>query len=392
MRKQWLIGGIAALVLAGGAGVAVFASKGGDAAKKNDKKGDEKVVALEFLANEITQPTLAAMPAQIEFSGPLVAPGTVMVRAKATGTLVTLNVGEGSRVHAGQVLGQMDLEELRYRIAEKNATVESAKAQYEQVERKYKADQGLAANNFIATTALDASRAAMETARAQYLAAKAQLDTSNVTMHQAALVAPISGIVAKRLALPGEKLAPEQQILTIVDLSKLELAGLVGTHEVSRLKPGMAVQVKVEGVDRSVEAKINRIAPAAEPGTRSIGVVLSLDNPKEEFRAGQYGVARVELADEQQRLTVPETAITGAAGQEQVWLIDQGSLVRRVVTTGRHDEKKGRVEVVKGLDGKAQVLATRFDNLREGGKASIVTKRSTVADAAASTASAPARD
>jgi len=391
MRKQWLIGGIAALVLAGGAGVAVFASKGGDTAKKSDDKVD-KAVALEFLANEITQPTLAAMPAQIEFSGPLVAPGTVMVRAKATGTLVTLNVGEGSRVHAGQVLGQMDLEELRYRIAEKNASVESAKAQYEQVERKYKADQGLAANNFIATTALDASRAAMETARAQYQAAKAQLDTSNVTMHQAALVAPISGIVAKRLALPGEKLAPEQQILTIVDLSKLELAGLVGTHEVSRLKPGMAVQVKVEGVDRPVEAKINRIAPAAEPGTRSIGVVLSLDNPKEEFRAGQYGVARVELPDDQQRLTVPETAITGSAGEEQIWLIDKGALVRRVVTTGRHDEKKGRVEVLKGLDGKAQVLATRFDNLREGGKASIVNKRSTVADAAASTASAPARD
>src|SRR6202012_599200 len=103
MRKQWLIGGIAALVPAGRAGVAGFASKGGDTAKKSDDKGD-KAVALEFLANEITQPTLAAMPAQIEFSGPLVAPGTVMVRAKATGTLVTLNVGEGSRVHAGQVL------------------------------------------------------------------------------------------------------------------------------------------------------------------------------------------------------------------------------------------------------------------------------------------------
>ena len=52
MRKQWLIGGIAALVLAGGAGVAVFASKGGDTAKKNDNKGDDKpAVALEFLAN-----------------------------------------------------------------------------------------------------------------------------------------------------------------------------------------------------------------------------------------------------------------------------------------------------------------------------------------------------
>ncbi|WP_077035104.1 efflux RND transporter periplasmic adaptor subunit [Pelomonas sp. KK5] len=393
MRKQWLIGGIAVLVLAaGGAGVAVFAGKTGGSNKNNSKPADDAKAGppLEFLASEITQPTLASMPGVIEFSGPLVAPGTVTVRAKATGTLVNLQVGEGSRVKAGQALGQMDLEELRYRIAERSATVESAKAQYEQVERKYKADQGLAANNFIATTALDASRAAMETARAQYLAAKAQLDTSNVTMHQAALISPINGIVAKRLALPGEKLAPEQQILTIVDLSKLELAGLVGTHEVSRLKPGMPVQVKVEGSDHTVEAKISRIAPAAEAGTRSIGVVLALDNPKEEFRAGQYGVARVELVDDSQRLTVPETAITGAAGQEQVWTIANGQLVRRVVTTGRHDERSGRVEIVKGVDNKTQILATRFDNLREGGKANIVVKKATVA--ASGTASAPARD
>jgi membrane fusion protein (multidrug efflux system) len=385
MRKQWLIGGVVAVVLAGGAGVAVYANKGGDAAKKKD--GDDKAqVALEFLAAEVTKPTRASMPAQIEFSGPLIAPGTVMVRAKATGTLVSLNVAEGSRVRAGQVLGQMDLEELRYRIAERSATLESAKAQLDQVERKYTADQGLAANNFIATTALDASRAAVETARAQYMASKAQLDTSQVTMRQAALVSPINGIVYKRLALPGEKLAPEQQILTIVDLSKLELAGLVGTHEVSRLNPGMPVQVQVEGVDHTVEAHISRIAPAAEPGTRSIGVTLALDNPKEEFRAGQYAVAKAVMPDNTERLTLPETAINGSAGQEQVWLIEKGALVRRVVTTGRHDERKGRIEVLTGLDDKAQVLATRFDNLREGGKAAIVAAKATVASAPAASA------
>ena len=385
MRKQWLVGGIAAVVLAGGAGVAVYASRGGDAPKKKDAD-DKAAVALEFVPTEVTKPSLQSMPAKIEFSGPLVAPGTVMVKAKATGTLVTLNVAEGSRVKAGQVLGQMDLEELRYRIAEKSATLGQMKAQLDQVERKYKADEGLAANSFIAPTALDASRAAVETARAQYLAAQAQLDTSEVTMHQAALVSPINGIVSKRWALPGEKLAPEQQVLTIVDLSKLELAGLVGTHEVSRLKPGMPVQVQVEGSDHTVEAHISRIAPAAEPGTRSIGVVLALDNPKEEFRAGQYAVAKAELPDNTDRLTVPETAITGSAGQEQVWLIDKGALVRRVVTTGRHDERNGRVEVLTGLEPTAQVLATRFDNLREGGKASIVANRATVANAAASSA------
>jgi len=382
MRKQWLYGGVAAAVLAGGAGVAVWASKG-----EGPKAGGEKTVTLEFVPSEVVKPALASMPGVIEFSGPLVAPDTVMVRSKAAGTLLSLAVAEGSKVRAGQVLGQLDLEELRYKVAERGASVESARAQFVQAERQHKANEGLAAQNFIAPTALETSRATMEAARAQLQAAKAQLDTSQVSLRQAALVSPINGVVAKRHALPGEKLAAEQQILAIVDLARLELAGLVGTHEVSRLQPGMPVQVRIEGVEQSVEARIARIAPAAEPGTRSIGVTLALANPKEAYRAGQYAVARVELPDEQQRLTVPLTAISSNSGQEQVWMIEQGALVRRIVTTGRRDAREGRVEVLQGLAPEAQVLAARFDNLREGARATIVAgKANRVASAASAAA------
>lgn len=382
MRKSWKFGGIATIVLlVSGAGVAVMASKG-DAPKKPGE--DKTKAALEFLPSEVVKPVVMAMPAQIEFSGPLMAPGTVVVRAKSNGTLLSLAVGEGSRVKAGQALGQVDLEELRYRIAERGASVEAMRAQMDQAERSYKANEGLAAKSFIAQTALDNSRAAYESARANWQAAKAQLDTSQVTMRQAALVSPINGIVAKRRALPGEKLAAEQEVLTIVDLSKLELAGLVGTHEVSRLQPGMAVTVQVEGVEAPVEARIARIAPAAEPGTRSIGVTLVLDNPQERYRAGQYAVARVTLVDDMQRLTVPLAAISRNSGQEQVWMIENGALARRIVTTGRSDAREGRVEILNGLKPGAQVLAARFDNLREGDKANVVAVKAKMASASAS--------
>jgi RND family efflux transporter MFP subunit len=386
MRKSFKWGGIAAVVLVGGAGVGVMASKGEGPKQAPAEKAKP---ALEFVASEVVKPLVVAMPAQIEFSGPLVAPGTVVVRAKSNGTLLNLAVAEGSRVKAGQALGQVDLEELRYRIAERGASVDAMRAQMEQAERSHKANEGLASKNFIAQTALDNSRAAYESARANWLAAKAQLDTSQVTMRQAGLVAPINGIVAKRHALPGEKLAAEQQILTIVDLAKLELAGLVGTHEVSRLQPGMAVQVKVEGVEQPVEAKIARIAPSAEPGTRSIGVTLVLDNPKELYRAGQYAVAKVVLADDTQRLTVPMAAISRNAGQEQVWMIENGTLARRVVTTGRSDVREGRVEILNGLAPQALVLAARFDNLREGDPARVVAAKA--ARLASAGASAPVK-
>jgi membrane fusion protein (multidrug efflux system) len=254
-----------------------------------------------------------------------------------------------------------------------------------QAERSHASNERLAAQQFISQPALEQSRAALDTARANLHAAQAALETTRVALRDGTLLAPISGIVAKRHVLPGEKLSMEQQVLTIVDLARLELAGSVGTHEVARIQPGMAVQVQVEGVDQPVSGRVARIAPAAEPGTRSIGVTIELPNPKETLRAGQYAVARATLADDTDRLTLPAAAVGKTSGQDHVWLIEDGKLARRAVTVGRRDERVGKVEVLQGVTTASQVLAARFDNLREGAKASVVAaKTAPVASAAAS--------
>ena len=394
MKKTWWVAGAAlALVLAGGA---TFVLKGyagaapwGEQAGKDGKDGKPDPV-LEFTTAEVTSPVRGAMPSRVEFSGPLVAPDTAIVRAKASGTLLTLSVGEGSRVRAGQVLGAVELAELASRVAERSAMLESARATLAQAERTHAQNERLASQQFISSAALDVSRAAVETARAQLHAAQASLNTTQVGQRDGALVSPIAGIVAKRQALPGEKVAVEQPVLTIVDLARLELAGTVGTHEVSRLAPGMPVQVAVEGVDTPVAGRIARIAPAAEPGTRAIGVTIELPNPKEQFRAGQYAVATATLADDTQRLTLPVSAIGSTAGQSHVWVIADGKLQRRAVTLGRQDDRGARVEVVDGLVPPVQVLAARFDNLREGARAVVVAARSApVAPVASASASTP---
>lgn len=381
MRKAWWLGGLGIVLLAGAVSAALVARQQ-TSAKNPGKPGADAV--LEFTAREVVTPTLASMPLEIEFSGPLVAPRTAIVRAKAAGTLLTLAVGEGTRVTAGQSLGTMDLADLGSRIAERQASVASARAPFVQAERQHAANQRLADQQFISPNALDTSKATLDAARAALDASLASLKTTQVGLRDAALVAPIAGLVAKRHVVPGEKLAVEQPVVTIVDLATLELAGSVGTHEVARLSPGMPVEVRIEGVDAPVTAQLARIAPAAEAGSRSIGVTIVLANPKERFRAGQYAIARVVLADPVQRLTLPATALASTGGQEHVWVIADGALVRRAVTTGRRDAANGRVEVLSGLGPSAQVLAVRFDNLREGARAAVIAKAAPVASAAAS--------
>jgi len=406
MKKSYVIGALALVVLGGGGAAAVMgmikpggassaaqaasgAASGAAVAKadgKDGKDGKKPDVPLEFVAREVVQPSLARMPGMVEFSGPLVAPQTALVRAKAGGTLLSLAVAEGSRVQAGQVLGRIELADISSRVAERQANLESMRATVAQAERAHASNERLAAQQFISNIALENSRAALDTAKANLNAAQASLDTTKVALRDGALLAPISGIVSKRHVLPGEKVSVEQQVLTIVDLRTLELAGTIGTHEVPRISAGMAVQVQVEGVDQPVQGRVARIAPAAEPGTRSIGVTIELPNAKETLRAGQYALARATLADDTQRLTLPATAVGKTSGQDHVWVIENGTLARRAVTVGRRDEREGRVEVLQGVTPAAQVLAARFDNLREGAKASVVAARSApVASAAAST-------
>lgn len=379
MRKAIWLGGAGLLVVAAALGAAKMSGLGG--AGKDTKAPDP---TLEFTPREVVQPLPASMPLRLTFSGPLVAPQSAVLRAKASGTLLSLAVGEGSRVRAGQTIGQIDLADLGSRVAERAATVESARAQFAQAERVHASNQRLADQQFISPTALDASRSSLEAAKAGLDAAQAQLASARLGLRDGALVAPIGGLVAKRHALPGEKLALEQPVLTIVDLATLELAGSVGTHEVALLAPGLPVQLRVEGVDGLVEGRLERIAPAAEVGTRAIGVTVGVANPKERLRAGQYAVASVTLPDAEQRLTLPLLAVAGATGAAQVWVIEGGVLARRAVTLGRRDEAQGRVEIVSGLAPGTQVLAARFDSLREGSKATVVARAAAVASAASS--------
>jgi RND family efflux transporter MFP subunit len=347
------------------------------------------VKPLQFTAQEVVRPQMTTLPTVIEFSGPLVAPATAIVRAKSSGTLLSLVANEGVRVRAGETIGSIDLADLRARLAEKLAQVESAQALLVQAQRTHASNQRLAAEKFISPIALDNSLAALDTARAQLSAAKAQADTVRVSLRDAALVAPISGVVAKRYAVPGEKLSADQQIVSIVDLRNLELAGTVSTYEVSSLRAGMPVEVKIEGMATPYHATLARIAPSAEAGTRSIGVTVAMANPTEALRAGQYGVARVTLPGGTPKLVVPISALATASGQDYVWTVEQGKLVRRTVTTGRRDAARGLVEVLEGLPAGTQVLAARFDNLREGAEALVGTTATAASAASAADAKAP---
>ncbi|HEU4459642.1 MAG TPA: efflux RND transporter periplasmic adaptor subunit [Methylibium sp.] len=373
---------VAVLALAGAA--AVLASR-------PKAEPDKAAPPLQFKGAEVTRPLLVPMPQRVEFSGPLVAPQTAIVKAKAVGTLLALDTAEGRRVKAGQLLGRIDLADLNSRVEDRAASVESAQAMLAEALRLHESNLRLSEQNFISPNALQSSQAKLDAARAQLRSMQAQLSSMRIGLREAALVAPIAGIVGKRHVVPGEKLSAEQPVLTLVDLTTLELVGTVSTHAVSLLAVGQPVTVGVEGRAEPVAGRIDRIAPQAEAGTRAIAVVVTIANADERLRAGQYAQAQVLIDDPTPRLTVPVAALSQASGQDQVWTIEHGALVRRIVITGRRDDAGGRIEVLKGLAPEADLLALRFENLKEGAQARFEGAPGPVAPAAAGAGQAQQR-
>jgi multidrug efflux system membrane fusion protein len=153
-------------------------------------------------------------------SGSLKAVNSVVVKARVPGELQGLTVREGDVVKAGQVIARIDATEGQARVRQAREQAESAKAQIDMVQRQYDNNKALVDQGFISKTALDTSLNNLNAAQATHKAAIAAVDRGCRQIGgRHVLKAPISGVVAQRLAQPGERVAIDTKIVEIVDLS-----------------------------------------------------------------------------------------------------------------------------------------------------------------------------
>ncbi len=387
-RKLWL-GAIGALLVAGGIGAAVGVR--GAAERGKDKK--KEVPPLEFSQQDITRLAPRALAQEIVLPGNVLAVSQATVRSKLSAEVRRVFVREGDRVAAGQVIAECDTAALRSQLAERAAALESARAQLEQTERTRQANAQLVQRNFISKNAFDTADSAYRAQAAAVEAARAQLEQTQLMLNDAIVRAPIAGYVAKRYVQPGEKVSFDAPLFAIVDLAQLEVQAQAPVSDVAQIARGASAEVEIEGLSgRAFAGRVDRINPSAESGTRTIHVYIALANEDSVLRAGMFARVRLRVGADKEVPALPLAAVRIDNGQPIVWVIAEGKLVRRQVRLGRRDERAQLVEIVDGVTPADQVIATRFDNLREGLAAKIISGTpagSKVADRDARRAPAP---
>jgi RND family efflux transporter MFP subunit len=366
-RRRLIVGLVVLTLIAGLGGAAAFrASKrsaGADPA-------NAAPVALQFAPADLTHVENTALARWLPVSGTLQPVHQAVVKAKVAGDLANFTVREGEAVRAGQKIGHVVAADLESRLVDRVGAVESARAQLALAEKTRTMNVRLLNDKFISQNAFDSTESSFNVARGNLKSAEAQVQLAQNALRDADVVAPLSGIVAKRHVQPGEKVAIEAPIVTIVDLQALEVQAMVPAIDVPELRLGMPVELAVDGFgERRFQGRIERINPSTEPGTRAILVYVGLPNPDATLRSGMFSTGRIALAASSPAPTLPLAAVRSEAGQSYVWMIDDGKLVRRIVITGRRDETNGRVEIKTALSPQAPVLAARFDNLKDGAPA-----------------------
>jgi RND family efflux transporter MFP subunit len=260
--------------------------------------------------------------------------------------------------------------DLDARVLERQGQLQSARAQLALAEKTNAMNQKLLKQNFISQNASDNAESSLEVAKGNLQAAQAQLRVAQNALKDSVATSPLSGVVAKRHVQPGEKVGFDSPLVTVVDLKDMELQALVPSGDIPELKPGMTVDLAVDGfADRKFTGRIERINPSTEAGTRAILVFVGIPNPAQALRGGMFATGRIALAAGAPVPTLPATAVRTEAGQTFVWTIHGGKLAKRNILVGRRDDDAGRVELKTALPPDVQVLAARFDNLKEGAPA-----------------------
>ncbi len=364
MKKStlWILSALAvAAVLAGGARWASQRQATPAATAPNAAA----VPSIELAASDVFTARTQTLSLGIAVSGALKASQSAFVKARVAGELQELSVREGDRVQAGQVIARIDPTEYQARVRQAQQQADAARAQVDIAQRQFDNNQALVNQGFISQTALLTSQASLNGAKATHAAALAALDLANKSLADATLRAPLSGVVAQRLAQPGERVAIEARLVEIINLSQLELEAALTAEDASRVRVGMTAQLQVEGVEEPVPAKVLRINPSAQTGSRSIVVYLGISG-REGLRQGLF--AQGSLGTQTlQVLAVPVDSVRTDKPQPYVQVVQDGKLVHITVRTGERSEgEQQNMVAVTGLAEGAQVLSGSVGAVREG--------------------------
>jgi membrane fusion protein, multidrug efflux system len=275
-------------------------------------------------------------------TGTLRAFESVELQVETAGKLVTVGFAEGTVVKKGTLLLQVDDAELRAELTRAERRRDLALLREQRL-------APLVAGGGISESQYDEASSEVAILNADIEAIRQQLS-------RRAVRAPFDGVVGLRFVSEGAYVTPATRIATLQQLDKLKLDFNLPERYGTVVAAGQRATFSVSGMDTVFEAEIYAVEPRVDETTRTLLVRAWAANPHGNLRPGSFARVTWFPGGTESGILIPSVAVVPGRDGDAVFLVVDGKIVRRRVTSG--PRVAGRTRVITGLaDGDAVVVA-----------------------------------
>ena len=315
-----------------------------------------------------------------EFAGDVRARTESRLGFRVGGKMVRRQAELGQRVKAGDVLAQLDPQDLKLASAASRAQVAAAVTNRDLAAADFKRFKELREQNFISGAELERREAALKAAQAQVDQAQAQASGQGNQASYANLVADVSGVVTSVDAEPGQVVAAGTPVVRIAQDGPRDVVFTVPEDKVALITTGSAVDVQVWATKAVLKGVVREVAASADPVTRTFGVKVSLD-AKEALALGTTVTVLPQALDRSgiQVIKLPTSAFHQVGKASAVWVLDTASMTVKLQPVQIATADGNEVVVASGLQPGMLVVTAGVHVLSPGQKVTIYKEKSAVA-------------
>jgi membrane fusion protein (multidrug efflux system) len=292
----------------------------------------------------------ANVPLYREYVARTEARETVAVRSRVDGYLEKVLFTEGSQVKAGQLLFVIDQRPFRAALQEARGGLAQAQASLNKAKRDVARLQPLVAESAAPEVDLDNAESAVEFSQASIERAKAAIAVAELNLKFSEIHAPISGIIGKQEATPGNIVSRDQTLLTSISswdpmrtvssISETDYLRLGQQHRednpfIQRKNAAPFELIMADGSIYPHRGSLSFLDRTLDLTTGTLNVYVSFPNPDRVLRPGLFGRIRVVVETKPDTLLVPQRSVQVVQGVSRVLVVDkEDAVAQRVVTLG----------------------------------------------------------
>nr|WP_298097189.1 efflux RND transporter periplasmic adaptor subunit [uncultured Shinella sp.] len=304
---------------------------------------------MELARVDVTTVAPRNIGSDVRISGSLTPIRRTSLTARVAGTIIELPVQVGDIVKTGDLLVRIDTEGLASAVTARSAEVEAIEAQLELAENVLRRNASLQDRGAASEATRLEANAEVLNLKAQLRAKQAAVADAQRALNDAEVHAEFDGVVAARPVEQGQTVPVNGELLTIVDLRRMEVDAGVPTSRIPRVRTGQPVDLVVEGFpDRTFAGEVTRIAPTAVAGSRAVRVFIAIRNDDLVLKGGMFTTGVLRIDQQNNVVALPTPAIRHDSAGPFVLKVEDGYLRRRDVTLGTTWADQGLVEV-RGL-------------------------------------------